>query len=39
MNMIIPLPDDDPRMWWYVVGAVVAFAIAILLIARGRRWL
>jgi Mg2+ and Co2+ transporter CorA len=39
MNMIIPIPDDDPRMWWIVVGAVVAFAIAILLIARRRRWL
>jgi magnesium transporter len=39
MNMIIPLPEDDPRMWWMVVGAVVAFAGAILLIARRRRWL
>ena len=39
MNMIIPLPEDDPMMWWIVVGAVVAFAILILLIARYRRWL
>ena len=39
MNMIIPLPEDDPRMWWLVVGAVVAFAGAILLMARRRRWL
>ena len=39
MNMIIPLPEDDPRMWWLVVGAVLLFAGAILLIARRRRWL
>ena len=39
MNMIIPIPDDDPRMWWLVVGSVVVFAVAILLIARHRRWL
>ena len=39
MNMIIPLPDDDPLMWWLVVMGVVLFAILILLIARARRWL
>ena len=39
MNMIIPLPEDDPRMWWIVVAAVLLFAGAILLIARRRRWL
>jgi magnesium transporter len=39
MNMIIPLPDDDPLMWWLVVMGVVLFAGLILLIARARRWL
>ena len=39
MNMIIPLPDDDPLMWWLVVMGVVLFAVLILLIARARRWL
>ena len=39
MNMIIPIPENDPRMWWLVVGAVVVFAGAILLIARRARWL
>ena len=39
MNMIIPLPDDDPLMWWLVVMGVVLFAGLILVIARARRWL
>ena len=39
MNMIIPLPDDEPLMWWLVVMGVVLFAVLILLIARARRWL
>ena len=39
MNMIIPLPDDDPLRWWLVVMGVVLFAVLILLIARARRWL
>ena len=39
MNMLIPLPEDDPLMWWYVVAGVLLFAVAILVIARARRWL
>lgn len=39
MNMMIPLPEDDPLMWWYVVTGVLVFAAVILLIARARRWL
>ena len=39
MNLMIPLPDDDPRMWWIVVGSVLVFAVVILLIAHRRRWL
>jgi hypothetical protein len=37
--MIIPIPENDPRMWWLVVGAVVVFAGVIMLIARRARWL
>ena len=39
MNMVIPLPEDDPLMWWLVVLGVVIFAGVILLVARLRRWL
>ena len=28
MNVIIPLPDDDPLMWWLVVMGVVLFAVS-----------
>ena len=39
MNMMIPIPDDNPLYWWLVVMGVVIFAAVILLIARARRWL
>jgi Mg2+ and Co2+ transporter CorA len=39
MNMMIPIPDDNPVYWWLVVMGVVIFAGIILLIARARRWL
>jgi magnesium transporter len=39
MNVIVPLPDDNPMSFWLVVIGVVVFAACILLIARARRWL
>ena len=39
MNVIVPLPDDNPMSFWIVVTGVVVFAVSILLIARARRWL
>jgi Mg2+ and Co2+ transporter CorA len=30
---------DDPNNFWVVVGVMVAFAVAILVIARVRRWI
>ena len=39
MNVLIPLPDDNPLSFWVVVAGVVIFAASILLIARARRWL
>jgi Mg2+ and Co2+ transporter CorA len=39
MNVIVPLPDDNPMSFWLVLIGVVAFAACILLIARARRWL
>jgi magnesium transporter len=39
MNVIVPLPDDNPMSFWIVVTGVAIFAVSILLIARARRWL
>jgi magnesium transporter len=39
MNVIVPLPENDPMSWWVVVVGVIVFAIFILLLARVRRWL
>jgi magnesium transporter len=39
MNVIVPLDKDSPLSFWYVVGGVVVLAIALIGIARARRWL
>ena len=39
MNMLIPLPEDNPMSFWLVVSGVAIFAVSILVIARARRWL
>jgi magnesium transporter len=39
MNVLVPLPDDNPMSFWLVVTGVTIFAVTILLIARARRWM
>ena len=39
MNMLIPLPEDNPMSFWIVVTGVAVFAASILVIARARHWL
>lgn len=39
MNVTIPLSKDDPTSFWIVAIGVAAFAIAIVVVARARRWL
>ena len=39
MNVIVPLDKDDPVSFWIVVGAIAVLAVAIVLVARARRWL
>lgn len=39
MNVIVPLNKDDPMSFWLVVIAIGALAIAIVAVARARRWL
>ena len=39
MNVIVPLDKDDPMSFWLVVGAIALLAVAIVVVARARRWL
>lgn len=39
MNLIVPLPDDDPVAFWVVLGGVVLVEVALLAIARWRGWI
>ncbi len=39
MNVSVPLPQDDPRSFWLVVGGVLGLALLIVLVARRRGWL
>ena len=39
MNMPIPFPKDDPTSFWFVLAAIVALALAVLVFARARRWI
>jgi len=39
MNVIVPLDKDSPMSFWIVVAGVALLAIALLGIARARRWL
>ncbi len=39
MNVVVPLPKDDPLSFWFVVLAIVVLAAGVLLFARLRRWI
>jgi magnesium transporter len=39
MNVVVPLDKDDPMSFWLVVGAIAILAVAIVVVARARRWL
>ena len=39
MNVNVPLNKDDPGSFWLVVAAIAVLAVAIIVIARARRWL
>ena len=39
MNVVVPLGKDDPMSFWFVVVAIGALALVIVLAARARRWL
>jgi Mg2+ and Co2+ transporter CorA len=39
MNVIVPVPNDDPAAFWLIVGVVVVFEIVVAAIARWRHWI
>jgi Mg2+ and Co2+ transporter CorA len=40
MGMIFPLPFfDDANHFWWVIAAMVAFAVGMFAIARWRKWI
>jgi magnesium transporter len=39
MNVIVPVPADNPASFWIILGFVVVFEVVVVTIARWRRWL
>ena len=39
MNVSVPLSSDSPLSFWIVVGVIVLLAVAVLAVARARRWI
>ena len=39
MNLIVPLPNDDPGAFWIVMACIVLIELALLGIARWRGWI
>jgi magnesium transporter len=39
MNVIVPVSNSDPAAFWLIVGIVVVFELAVVTIAKWRRWM
>ncbi len=39
MNITAPYSNDDPRVFWIVLAAIVGIAVTTLIVLRLRRWL
>jgi magnesium transporter len=39
MNLITPMPNDDPAAFWQVLGIVLVLEVAMLVLARLRGWI
>jgi magnesium transporter len=39
MNVVVPVPNDDPAAFWLILGLVGLFEVAVVAIARWRSWL
>jgi Mg2+ and Co2+ transporter CorA len=38
MNVIVPVPNDDPTSFWLIAGVVLLFEAAVIAVARWRHW-
>jgi len=39
MNVIVPVPNDDPASFWVILGFVLLFEITVVAVAKWRRWI
>jgi len=39
MNVVVPVPNDDPSSFWLIAGVVLVFELAVIAIARWRGWI
>jgi Mg2+ and Co2+ transporter CorA len=39
MNVEVPLDKENPLSFWFAVGGIAVLALAIIAIAKVRRWL
>jgi Mg2+ and Co2+ transporter CorA len=39
MNVIVPIPKDDPASFWVIMAMVATLEVVILVFARWRRWI
>ena len=39
MNVIVPVPNDDPASFWLILGMVLMFEVVIVAAARWRGWI
>jgi Mg2+ and Co2+ transporter CorA len=39
MNVIVPVSEDDPTSFWLIAAVVLLFEIALVALARGKRWI
>jgi Mg2+ and Co2+ transporter CorA len=39
MNVIVPIPEDDPASFWVILAMVAMLEVLILVFARWRRWI
>lgn len=39
MNVIVPVSEEDPASFWIILGFVLVFEVAVVVIARWRGWL
>jgi len=39
MNIKAPYANDDPTIFWLVLGVILVIAVGTLVVLRNRRWL